>query len=252
MRILVAFALDNEFAAWRKSVGFRRVPTSCGKAFEALVGDAEVRVVLTGAGTRRAASVMESAACHSIDTCIASGLAGGLKTTHRPGEILAARTVAEIGATRVLWSDAKLLSAASRAGAKVVEKFLTAPRPVRSAREKQELGAIADAVDMESAAIMEAASRRGIPAIAIRAVCDPTDEELPLDFDRALGRQGFVSFPKLLGQLVARPYRLPRLMRLARECERATTNLCGFLDAYCRALAVAGNTAVEREEALAV
>ena len=92
MKILVTFALENEFAPWRKMRRFRRASVdNLDQMYEAEVGSADVRVVLTGAGRFAAQRSLGRAFDYEPDMCIACGLAGALKPDYRPGAVLAAR-----------------------------------------------------------------------------------------------------------------------------------------------------------------
>jgi adenosylhomocysteine nucleosidase len=253
MKALITFALANEFAAWRKSRQFKRVSVDAwDQTYWAQVGAADVRVVLTGAGRFAAQRALARAFDHVPDVCIASGLAGALKPAYRPGAILAARTVADVNGTRLMRSDPELISRAGEGGAKVVERFLVSDRVVSTTEEKMSLGLSGDAVDMESLHILAAAACRGVRSVAIRAISDGSELNLPLDFDRAFNERGVLSVPKVIGQIVARPNRIGGLLRLAYESERAAAALATFLDEYVQRIAEGPLPEIARAEALAI
>ena len=89
-----------------------------------------------------------------------------------------------------------------------MERFLTSDHVVGGAAEKQQLGASADAVDMESLWILSAAAQHGVPACAVRAISDAADASMPLDFDRVFNKRGAVSIPKVIGQLATHPLKM--------------------------------------------
>ena len=237
MRILVTFALENEFAPWRKMRSFARVAAeqwdhSYRKDFEG----ANVRVFLTGAGRFAAQREASIALEEPADICIAAGLSGGLRPDYRVGRVLAARQVAN--ANGFLLADPDLVSAAESAGAAVVQRFHTSDDVVASAEEKRTLGDSADAVDMESFWILSAAAKRGVRAVAIRSVSDRLDSDLPLDFKRIFNERGAVSIRKVMGQLAARPAKVGGLIRLAHDSERAASNLARVLDLFVQSVTV--------------
>jgi adenosylhomocysteine nucleosidase len=253
MRVLITFALANEFAPWRKLRGFQRVSVdSWDQTYAAEVGDCDVRVVVTGAGRFATQRSLSRAFDHSPELCIASGLCGGLKPAYAPGDVLAARAVADVAGTRLIQSDLELVTRAGATGAKVVDKFLVSDRVVATAETKRALGASGDAVDMESLYVLAAAWQRGVRTIAIRAVSDAADSDLPLDFDRVFSARGEVSVPKVVGQLMRRPGRLPGLLRLANESERAASALAHFLDAYLLQIEAGPWDELAKAEALAI
>ena len=235
MRVLVTFALENEFAPWRKMRGFKRAVVdqwdhSYRKNFE----DANVRVFLTGAGRFAAQRAAAIAFEEPADICIAAGLSGGLRPEYLVGRVLTARQVTKTDG--FLLADPDLVSVAESVGAAVVQRFLTSDEVVASAEEKRKLGDLADAVDMESYWVLSAAASRGVPAVAIRSVSDTLDSDLPLDFNRIFNDRGAVSIPKVIGQLAARPSKVGGLVRLAHDSERAASNLARVLDSFVQSV----------------
>ena len=65
--------------------------------FEAMFGSARVRVLLTGMGQEHAQNAVKRSFDYRPDICVSSGLAGSLQSAYRPGDILAARLVSEVG-----------------------------------------------------------------------------------------------------------------------------------------------------------
>jgi adenosylhomocysteine nucleosidase len=253
MKVLITFALANEFAPWRKMRRFERISAAAGShVYSAEVAGCDVRVVLTGAGRFAAQHALTHAFDHVPDVCIASGLSGGLKSMYAPGQILAARTVADVGATRLTHSDAELVSRAEASGARLVEKFLVSDEVVSTAEQKRALGASGDAVDMESLYVLAAAWQRGIRCVAIRGISDGADSNLPLDFDGVFDERGTVSVPKVIGQVVRRPGSIPGLIRLAHESERAATALAQFFEDYIQHMASGPLSEIAKAEALAI
>lgn len=236
MKVLVTFAVDAEFAAWRRLRTFHRSLLGSTPVFASRIGNADVSAVCTGIGPAQAARLMPRLLAEPPDVCISAGLAGGLRPEHRPGDILVARTVRRLDARGFLKSDAELVRQAEGAGARVVDAFLTSPCVILTAEEKSRLGTLADAVEMESFEILQAMSALRVPAAAVRAVSDPSDVDLPLDFNRVVGEEGRVSMARLAGQIAARPHRVPALIRLGRESRRAAGLLARFLDGFVSAM----------------
>lgn len=236
MKVLVTFAVDAEFAPWRRLRKFRRATLQPHPMYEAQIGENAVRVVLTGMGWENARRAVQTVLEDLPDVCISSGLAGGLRPGYRPGEILAARHVGEVKGGRVMRSDAELLEAAASCGAQIVDMFLSSRWLVVSADEKRRIGQFGDAVDMESFRVFAAASGRGVPSVAIRAVADPVELDLPLDFSQVINERGQIRSARLLALVAARPSRLSGLIRLGRTSWRAAASLAQLLDRYVAAL----------------
>lgn len=255
MKVLVTFALENEFAPWRERHEFRAKPRNGSEPANVIVEGPEtysteikgtqVEVVLTGAGPKPAsATIARIAHAGGIDYCVTSGLAGSLRPQYRIGEILTAREVcagsiesASRGDT--LRCSEALLSFAVECGARRVDTFHTAGRVISKAAEKEQLGKSADAVEMESYVIMDEARRRGIPAIAVRAISDFADEDLPFDMNGIFTDEGRISMPLVLAQMAKHPQSIAAVMKLGQSAKAAATALAGFLDRYIERLAAA-------------
>ena len=94
MKVLVTFAVEAEFAPWRRLRQFSQSDLGDVRAYSAQVKDAELVVLLTGVGGRRAwAEATKVIWDGNVDVCISSGLAGALREEHRPGDVLAAKEV---------------------------------------------------------------------------------------------------------------------------------------------------------------
>src|SRR5690348_11450165 len=252
MKILVTFALENEFAPWRRLARFKRVSVDAwDKTYIAQIGLAEVRVLLTGVGRFAAERVMGEAFSRGTpDICIASGLAGALKSTYRLSEVLVAK--AEADGSRLIEADHELVGLAERSGARVVERFLSSKEVVASAAEKVRLGSMADAVNMEGLYVLSAAARHSVCPVAIRAISDTAESNLPLDFSAVFGEKGEVSVTKLLGQLAAHPGRLPALVRLGHDSQRAAAALANFLQKYVAAIGSEPFRTIAKADAIAL
>jgi adenosylhomocysteine nucleosidase len=253
MKVLITFALANEFAPWRKLRRFERFSVdSWDQTYTAAIGPTDVQVILTGAGRFATQRALTHAFDCAPDLCIASGLSGGLKSSYAPGDVLIARTVADVAGTRVIQCDQEYVMRAGRAGGKVVDTFCVSSHVVSTAEEKQALSSSCDAVDMESLYVVDAAWQHGIRSLAVRAISDAAGSNLPLDFDKVFSERGEVSVPRVIGQLVRKPSRLPGLLRLANEIERAASALARFLEAYIQQIASGPSPELAKAEALAI
>lgn len=248
MKILVTFALDAEFSSWRGLREFNKLGEVSFRGYETRIGDAEVRVAVSGVGRENAVRAIRQAFKFLPDVCIFSGFAGSLKGAYRPGDIVAPGAVRDARTGRSLPADAARLKAAVALGAKPVPVLLMSDEPVLSSEKKRELSRVADAVDMESFASMEEVAPRKIPALVLRSISDGVEDNLPLDFSSVLDERGGVYFWRLAGQVARAPRCLPALLRLGRRCQRAAELLARFLDSYTQILATdlrASETTVE-------
>ena len=205
--------------------------------FEAKFGGAQVRAILTGMGQDHALEAAKRSLGYKPDICISTGLAGSLREGDRPGDILAARLVSEAGEPVAVASHRELLSTAVDCGARQIERLATSKTLIARAEQKRELGNQAEAVDMESYTILAEAARRGVPAVAIRAVSDLAGFDMPYDFEQARDSQGQIRVMGIVSQVLHRPTGLPNLMRLARDSRFASRRLADFLDAFVGTMA---------------
>lgn len=239
MKILVTFALENEFAPWRAMHDFELAQWGAAQAHVAEIGGATVGVVVTGAGPKQAglsASQVIWGGYDEIRVCISSGLAGALKEKYEVGQVLAAKSIFSESANAYpdgkVQSSEALVSLAAECGAVLADEFYSAEHVISTAQEKKSLGNIADAVEMESFQIMHEARAFGVPAIAIRSISDLANEDMPLDMDGLFNSEGRVSIPRVLGQVAMHPVAAPGLMRLGSQSKRAAESLAQFLDRY--------------------
>jgi adenosylhomocysteine nucleosidase len=231
MNILVTFAVEAEFAPWRARRKFRRLPGDWPR-FEAQLGGARVRAVLTGMGQAHALEAARRMLPDRPDICISTGLAGALRSEYRPGDLLAARLVSEVGEPVAVASHPGLLATAVDCGARQVERFATSRTLVSRAEEKLRLSKQAEAVEMESYIILAEAARYGVPAVAVRAIGDTVDFDMPYDFERVRDARGQIRIGGIVAQVLRHPSGLPALLALARDCRLAARHLADFLDAY--------------------
>lgn len=249
MKILVSFALGNEFAPWRRFRSFTRAAELDFAAYDTKVEATSVRVVLTGVGPERARSVIARALQWEPNVCVSSGVAGSLRATYRVGEVFVAREVMELESGRTIAADRELVEAAERRGIRLAERLLSSANMVVTAEGKNRLGRMAEAVEMESFAVLTEAAARKVPAVAIRAISDAADQDLPMEFSGALDDQGKVKASKVARSLARAPHKLPALLRLGRDTRVAATKLAEFLDGYIVDLAARGDRLAEMAEA---
>jgi nucleoside phosphorylase len=236
MKILVTFAVRAEFAPWQRRRNFLRLPGDV-PVFEARFGGAQVRAILTGMGQDHALATAKKSFGYRPDICISTGLAGSLREGYRPGDIVAARLVSEVGEPVAVASHRELLGVAVDCGARQIERLATSKTLVAKAGQKRELGSQAEAVDMESYTILAEAACCGVPAVAIRAISDTADFDVPYDFERAKDAQGQIRVMGVLAQVLRKPSHLPELLKLARDSRYAARRLADFLDVFAGTMA---------------
>ena len=82
--------------------------------------------------------------------------------------------------------------------------------------------------------------------VAIRAISDTADEDLPLDFNRVTDISGDVSIKRILGEVAGAPSSIPALVRFGKRSRIAAESLASFLERYLQALAIESHSASVR------
>ena len=252
MRIFLTFALENEFAPWRKSRAFRKRDGERRGSFIANIEGAEAIVALTGVGPARAREVMDEVLqrdARDFDVCISTGLCGAVSPEYEVEEIVVAKGVFSPAERTEIRSDAELFRSACDLGARPATRFCTVDRVLVTRNEKSQFARTGGIVEMESFAVMGRAAAVKIRTVAIRAVSDAADEDLPLDMNRIFNPSGTVSMRRVAGQIARHPGSIPRLARLGAQSRKAAEKLADFLDRYLLALA-RNATAHQRIECL--
>jgi adenosylhomocysteine nucleosidase len=245
LKILVTFAVEAEFAPWRSRYAFRTEKRafagrdSSARVYRARTEGVEILALLTGIGWNASTDpgMLREAFKFSPDICISSGLAGALTSSHPIGEVLVARFVKRSDTAQRVSSTATLVNAAVECGASPADAFVTNGGIVGEARAKRSLGSLGDAVEMESYHVIAAAAELHIPCVAIRAISDTVEQDLPLDFSQVVDRGGRVRWGKMIRELGRHPRRIPFLVRFGNNSHMAATKLADFLDLYIQTLA---------------
>ena len=236
MKVLVTFAVEAEFAPWRRLRNLREIAVGEISAYQAQIGRAQVDFVVTGMGAENARRVANAMMEGSYAICIASGFAGALKPEHAIGSILVAEGVQQIEGAKTVQSSRNLVVEAQRDGAFRAKLILTSNYVVRTAAEKAKLAPFADAVDMESFAILSCAHEHALAAVAIRVISDTTKRDMPIFLDAVVDEMGRVKIGGLVRNVVSHPIQLPALIRLGRDSRTAAQALAHFLEAYIKKL----------------
>jgi nucleoside phosphorylase len=242
MRVLVTFAVDAEFAPWRKLRQFHRIDYDGLRLWRTKIADGEITVLLTGMGKQAAARAMDLMMRMAdeekhFDICISSGLAGALHPSLAPGDIIAPRVVlaefrhADLH-SETLAVDEQLHKLSVQHGAKCTDCLFTTDRVLLTAQQKEECSSKAQSVDMESFEIVKDACAWGARSVVLRAVSDAFHEDLPLDFNRTISKDAQISVSGVLFQLLQNPFALPALLRFAKQSRRAAEGLTKYLDGY--------------------
>lgn len=236
MRVLVTFAVEAEFAPWRKLRNMATRESGGITVYEAKIGRGDVDFVVTGMGMENARRTTQAVIRPEHKACIGAGFAGALKSTLKIGDVLAARSVQALGKSKTLECSGNLVMAACENQAIEAKMFLTTDHVIGSAQEKKRLAPFADAVDMESFATVSVAREKNVSCVAVRVISDRFDQDMPAEIDATVDESGRVKVGGVIKHVATHPLQVPALIRLGRQSKMAAEALAHFLEAFIREL----------------
>lgn len=202
-----------------------------GAAFEARIASGDqVSVLCSGGDPARLHALLDALDPDDFRAIVSFGVAGGLDTELRPGDIVLADTVvADTGTWRANPAlNEAVQSSFPAAGIKVHRSTIAGvDRPTMTLQAKASLRMQtgADAVDMETHVAAGYAARNDLPWMAVRAICDPADRVLPPLSTAGLKPDGRIDIAACLHNLARHPGQLPALIRTALETAVAVAAL---------------------------
>jgi hopanoid-associated phosphorylase len=187
-------------------------------------------IAAVGGDTAKAETAVRGFARAGVAGLVSFGIAGGLDPTLVPGDIvLADRVLAPAGNAYLTDESWRLVVAAALAGAGPVRHGAVAGVEVALARPADKAAlhvrTAALAVDMESHAVAVAAAEAGLPLLVLRAVADPVGRAIPSSALAGIGPDGRRRPFAVLAGLVARPWQVAGLMRIAGDSAAAMHSL---------------------------
>ena len=230
-RILLAFAMKEELAPWRRRHRFGPVVELPQQVSVTSIGATEVYVALVGAGYADGDLLDDLTNKIKPSVGIVTGVAAGLKPPWHSGNIVVAHTVTDAEGKTFFGSDEELTRLAMRLGAKP-GTLVTVPRIARTVEEKTQLANFGDVADMESFDFMLECAAKGIRSLGLRVILDPLEQPMTCDFMSAMDAHGQVRISKILAQLVRNPSLLPDFLHLAKQSRRVLNILAQFLDRF--------------------
>jgi adenosylhomocysteine nucleosidase len=203
------------------------VRTRASYACRARIGGRAWVLVADGPGPLRAAAAARVALeLGPVSAMVSTGFCGGLDPALKVGDVFVADDVMGEGDRH--WAAR---AAGAGGGTTPSGRLLSRDRVVISADEKSALYRTlgARAVEMEAAAVAQAAEDEGVPFYCVRVVSDSASDTLPLDFNLYRSPSGRFSRGRIIGAALARPWSFRGLMRLNADSLRATRSLGDFL-----------------------
>ncbi len=169
-----------------------------------------------------------------VERLLAVGVAGGLSPGLAPGQLIAGAEVRD-AAGLAPSPDTAALERALAWPEVLRGRLYSAPRIAAAAAAKAELlrrlgGGEPAAVDLESAAFARTAAALGIPYLAMRAISDPAEETLAVDFDRFCDAEGRVRRGAVALHAVLHPSLISSLRALQGRVRLCAEGLAGFVE----------------------
>ncbi len=199
-------------------------------------------IILSGMGDSAARLTATDLIERGVTALVSFGVAGGLDPNLRPGTLVLPELIhsgkitppdeEELPVYPVALNWLNRLQKLLPDHLSTVGGTLTASPGVLSTEQaKLELGVAtgACAVDMESYAIAEVATKADIPFIVIRAITDPVEFSPPAALLGAIQPEGSVKLIQLLTILFRREVSISTLIRLGKEIRAARSSLAAVI-----------------------
>ncbi len=204
--------MPSEMQPLAKVLGLERDESA--RVYRGTVGATALVAARTGIGTERAAAATRRLLDdHGARHVVVVGIAGGMGAS-RVGDVL-------VPATVVLAPDGTEFAPSPLGDATPVGKLLTHDDFAMTDGRRDEL--VRDgfvAVDMETAAVAAVCAERAVPWVAVRAISDLVGVT-PGDVISLANADGSPNVGASVRYLVTKPWRIPKLVRLARDSTRA-------------------------------
>jgi adenosylhomocysteine nucleosidase len=197
----------------------------------------KVAVTVTGVGKENVQSAMKGLFTKERrpSLVLSVGFSGALSDDLYAGDLVLARKVLlakSDAAIEVSREYSRMAEDAINESAMpyVHRDSITAPNVVRTRAEKDALAQTyrVQAVDMEDYWVGLAAVQAGVPFLSVRAVLDMAHQELPSYVEELLLKKEQGQGLRIVLDSLARPARIPKLLSLARQSQKAQKSLGVF------------------------
>jgi adenosylhomocysteine nucleosidase len=217
-RVAVLAPMRSELRPLVKPLSLRRGAAGDERLYAGAIAGVEVVATTTGIGPPRAARaaehVLDSA---QVDRLVVVGIAGGVGSGVVIGELVVPERVVDL-ATGAEYRPSRLGEVVPRGTLVTSDGLLSDPDELARMERR---GVVA--IDMETAAIAAVCERRGCPWSVFRAISDRAgDPAVGASVFALAGADGSPDLPAVARFVLTGPWRIPLLVRLARDLRRAT------------------------------
>jgi adenosylhomocysteine nucleosidase len=212
-RLAIVAALEREVRPLIRSWRFSEKDHE-GRRFR-FFENGETVLVCGGIGAAAARRASEAViAIFNPQIVCSAGFAGALDGKLQVADILRPRTVIDAGDGSNVTTDD---------GEGVLLSFMEVASTAQKSKLRESYGA--QAIDMEAASVARAAQSQQIPFIAIKAISDVADFDMP-PMDRFVTPEGNFSELRFAFYAAIRPWLWPQVARLGANSKRAACALC--------------------------
>lgn len=195
----------------------------------------EILIIQTGMGRHAAEAALQHIIReHKPDLVLSIGFCGALQAGVKPGDLIWSTETMLIPERRSDGMRHANLPVTHGIGRKLAEHvdlrkgvFITTERRLAKEQVRSMLprDAALFACDMETFYIAEICRTKGVPFLALRAVTDLSDEDIPAELFSVVDGYGIYRPAKALMLLIGRPRLIPYCIKLGINSEKASRNL---------------------------
>ncbi len=237
--IILAGAFPLEINGIKKRGRFRRAGNGC---YEGETGGVSVILAVSGMGEDNAYSTAKKILLLYPDAraYVSAGLSAALVSGLVPGDIVGATEIIETSSGNIYHCAPGLIDSLTKVKCRT-GKFAAVSGTIITSAEKKKIADATGAValDMESGGAARACKDAGIPFIAIRAISDMLDEDLPVDFNLFMD-DGKINPTRLIFYLLAHPWKIPALIKLGRNSSLACEKLGEAVESFFSTASIPG------------
>jgi len=244
MKIGIITAMPEETQAVVRAIGgARKMQIGRLAVQQGQLAGHDIVITEAGMGFDNAARTAEKLLQHAgPDLIISAGFCGGVAAELLVGDIVVATGLAIVSEKKLdqvpveIPAFCKNFVVRQAAEGRRVFGGLFASTP--AIMQKSQVAALLPSdepfpvVEMESAAIAIIAVKNGIPFCGIRAVSDPSDEELGFSLDEFCDDRMRIRIPMVLLTIARKPRIIPQLIRLARNSRVAAASLSQAVERF--------------------
>jgi len=230
----IIFALAIEAGCFVDTLS--QVRATRGNGFIARQGrynNRDIVLVESGSGGGCAAKATHAMIdAHRPRLIVSAGFAGGLNPRAKRQDLVVATSLVNTQGSEFMLDPAALVPWLDEVRNLHRGRILAFDRVVRLREEKQQLGCQHDAlaVDMETFAVAEVCRERDVDLLAIRAISDAVDDELPPDIGKLLAQKSFAGqLGAAVGSIFRRPAAVKDLFNLHQNALASSNRLARFL-----------------------